>query len=205
MRPTFSSVSNYAVSPKSLPAEVLRALSQVFEAEGARWYVFGAQAALAYGNPRLTTDIDVTVEFPLEKVEKLIQALQRAGFGSRVESLTEQVERTRVLPMVHQASGFPVDLVIAGPGLEAEFLDAARRLDLGGVEVPVIAPADLLVTKILAGRSKDLADVEGVLRERGKTLDLDRTRRLLGLLEEALARRDLLSELERIIDRLKGD
>lgn len=26
------------------------------------WYVFGAQAALIWGRPRLTTDVDVTVD-----------------------------------------------------------------------------------------------------------------------------------------------
>jgi len=164
--------------------------------------LFGAQAVLAYGNPRLTTDIDLTVEISLSDVQRLIEGLRREGFESRTENLATVVERSRVLPMVHQQSGFPVDLVIAGPGLEAEFLDGARSVDLGGVEVPVIAPEDLLVTKILAGRPKDLTDVEGILRGRRADLDLERTRRFLGLLEQALARSDLLSELNRIVARL---
>lgn len=32
------------------------------------------------------------------------------------------VERTRVLPMVHRGTAIPVDMVLAGPGLEELFL-----------------------------------------------------------------------------------
>ena len=46
-----------------LPAalEVLRALVGVLPRWG-RWYVFGAQAVIAHGVPRLSADVDVTLE-----------------------------------------------------------------------------------------------------------------------------------------------
>jgi hypothetical protein len=37
--------------------------------------------------------------------------------------------------------------------------------------VPFISPEDLMVTKLLAGREKDIDDVRGVLAERGSALD----------------------------------
>jgi hypothetical protein len=51
------------------------------------------------------------------------------------------VARTRVLPFVHEATQLPLDLVLAGSGLEEEFLSRARLLDLGGAVVPVLSPA----------------------------------------------------------------
>jgi hypothetical protein len=50
----------------------------------------------------------------------------------------------------------------------------------------VIKPEDLVATKILAGREKDLEDVRSVLRERQDMLDLDLIRTTLTSLEEAL-------------------
>ena len=41
--------------------ELLTALSKVLAGWG-RWYVFGAQAVIAYGVPRLSADVDVTVK-----------------------------------------------------------------------------------------------------------------------------------------------
>jgi hypothetical protein len=163
---------------------------------GLRWYVFGAQAVVAYGRPRLTADLDVTVELEPALAGGLRAALTREGFASRVEEASEFVRRTRVLPLLHEASGTPVDVILAGPGLEIEFMARARPVDLGGLMVPLISPEDLLVTKILAGRPKDLEDVGGVLAEQGGRLDVGRVRSVLGLLEQALDRRDLLPELE---------
>lgn len=177
--------------------DVLSALAAVLDRTGTRWYVFGAQAVVVYGRPRLTADLDVTVDVRLESWQELEAPLLEAGFSPRVDDLQAFVGRTRVLPLAHDSSGIPVDLVLAGPvGLEQEFLDRVRRVDLGGIRVPLISPEDLVVTKILAGRPKDLEDVRGILREQAGGIDLDRVRDLLARLEEALDRRDLLPDLE---------
>lgn len=186
------------MSAPSALGEALSALGSVLDGLRIRWYLFGAQAVVAYGQPRLTADIDVTVDLPLDRWAELVDALAEGGFSSRVDELPAFVERTRVIPVGHDATGFPVDLVIAGPvGLEQEFLERARRSDLGGVDVSLISPEDLIVTKILAGRPKDLLDVRGIVREQGDRLDVERVRALLRLLEGALGRGDLAEELER--------
>jgi hypothetical protein len=53
----------------------------------------------------------------------------------------------------------------------------------------------MIATKILAGRSKDIDDVRGILRER--LSDLERIRSTLTLLEEALGQSDLRPRFER--------
>ena len=107
--------------PSTAPADLIAALAEALAAAGARWYLFGAQAALIWGRPRLTAHVDVTV-----------------------------------------------------------------RLD----------PEDLIVTKILAGRPKDVEDVRGILFERLPQLDLTAIRSTLGLLEAALSQSDLQPAFE---------
>ena len=48
-------------SPRSVPADLLVSLAAVLSKLQARWYVFGAQAVILWGRPRLMADIDVTV------------------------------------------------------------------------------------------------------------------------------------------------
>jgi hypothetical protein len=67
------------------------------------------------------------------------------------------------------------------------------------VRVPVACAEDLVAMKVLAGRPRDLDDVAGIARVHGTALDLEKIRRTLRLLERALDRRDLVSELERIV------
>lgn len=182
--------------PASMIADALAGLAEALQKAGIRWYLFGAQAAVLYGIPRLTADVDATAEFPLERVEELAALLAGGGFVVRVSNLAVFAGKTRVIPLTHERSGVPVDLVLAGAGLEEEFLGRARMMRVGNVSVPVIAPDDLIVTKVLAGRPKDLEDVLGVLAEQGPCLDLTRIRRLLGSLDEALSRNDLVATFD---------
>lgn len=189
----------------SLPTDDLRRvladLAAVLGRRNARWYLFGAQAAVVWGYPRLSADIDVTVELASTEVEDLVADFASAGFRARVSNLESFVRETRVVPLFHESSEIPVDLVLAGPGLEELFLDRARMTEIGRGWVPVISPEDLVVTKILAGRSKDLEDIRGVIARQGDRLDHGHMRSLLNQLEQALDRRDLLPILESELQR----
>jgi len=182
------------------PAELLSDLSAALDALGAGWYVFGAQAALVWGRPRLTTDVDVTVKCSAS-TDQLVRALDTSGFSLRIDATEAFIRTTRVVPLEHRASGLALDLVLAGPGLEDLFLERAVSIDVAGTAVPFISPEDLIVTKVLAGREKDIEDVRGVLSERGSTLDVNQIRTTLGLLEDALGQSDLMPVFDAELDR----
>lgn len=169
------------------------------EANALRWYLFGAQAATIWGRPRLTSDIDVTADIPSAQIDRFLAVMKGAGFRLRFDD-DEFVATTRVLPFVHLATGVPLDVVLAGPGLEEEFLARAIGVEIAGTLIPVISPEDLVITKVLAGRSKDVEDVRGVLRERRHSLDIARIRGVLRMLEEALGQSDLLVVVDRLLD-----
>jgi hypothetical protein len=175
-------------------------LRAAFETLGLRWYLFGAQAALVYGAARLTADVDVTVELGAVSNEALVVALRNRGFEPRIGD-PAFVRTTRVLPVVHLATRMPADVVLGGPGLEELFSSRAQLLDVAGVRVPVARAEDLIVMKILAGRDKDLADIDAVLRAQSSELDLAMIRETLGLLEQALDQRDLLPLFEQAWQR----
>lgn len=142
-----------------------------------------------YGFPRMTADIDITIDLGKLDTQSLVAALERGGFEPRIRD-DEFIAHTRVVPIVHRATKFPIDVVLAGPGLEQQFLAGARAHRLGGHDIPVIAPEHLVVTKVLAGRPKDLEDVRELLavaRLRTRSIEA-----LLAQLEAALGQSDLL-------------
>jgi hypothetical protein len=186
--------SDVPVQPAAL--ELLTALAPVLARWG-RWYVFGAQAVIAYGVPRLSADVDVTLAIVPEAPDRFARAMETAGFALRVHD-PDFVQRTRVMPFVHLATGMPLDVVFAGSGLEEEFLDRAVVIDIGGTAVPLIHVDDLIIAKVLAGRPKDIEDAAVLWRLHHEKMDADRIRRTLRLLEEALGQSDLLSAFERI-------
>jgi hypothetical protein len=183
-----------AVPVPPAAVDLLTALAPALSRWG-RWYVFGAQAVIVYGVPRLSADVDVTLALVPDDPEQFASDMRSAGFVLRVED-REFVRRTRVMPFVHVSTGMPLDVVLAGSGLEDEFLDRAVATDIGGVTVPVIDAADLIIAKVLAGRPKDFDDVRALWRIHGVKLDADRIRHTLALLEEALGQSDLISSFE---------
>jgi len=180
--------------------EVFQALERAFGRLGLRWYVFGAQAAILYGVARLTEDVDVTVDPAGHATDEIVASLRAEGLALRIgEPVEPFVKRTRVLPMAHLATDLPVDVVLAGPGIEELFFDHATIREVGdGVEVPAASAEDVVVMKILAGRPKDLEDAATILAAGGEGLDHDRMERTLRLIERALDQSDLLPRLREL-------
>jgi len=177
--------------------ELLAALAPVLAGWG-RWYVFGAQAVTAHGVPRLSADVDVTLALHPDTPDRFVRDMQAAGFALRVSD-PDFVSRTRVFPFVHLATAMPLDVVLAGSGLEDEFLDRARLTDVGGTAVPLIDVGDLIIAKVLASRPKDIVDATGLWRVHGAKVDVDRIREILRLLDEALSQSDLVSTFEEVV------
>lgn len=183
------------MSNRHAVADLLRDLAAAMEERGLSWYLFGAQAAIVWGSPRLSADVDITAQIEPSALDAYVAAMKDNGFDL-VSSDADFIAQTRVLPFLHRASRMPLDVVLAGPGLEADFLQRAISVDVDGTLVPVISPEDLIITKILAGRPKDIEDIRGVIHEKTTSLDIERIRTILRLLEQALVQSDLLPILE---------
>ncbi len=188
------------VHPAAL--ELLSALTTVLARWG-RWYLFGAQAVTAYGVPRLSADVDVTLQLVPDDPEAFARDMAAAGFAIRVDDL-DFVRRTRVMPFVHVATAMPLDVVLAGSGLEEEFLDRARIMNLGGVTVPLLDAEDLVIAKVLAGRPKDIEDARNLWQLHGHELNAGRILAVLRQLDEALSQGDLVPGFESIVAEASG-
>jgi hypothetical protein len=160
--------------------------------------VFGAQAVNLHGFPRATADLDLTIELGARKPSVFVGELRRAGFTPRFAD-DAFIASTQVIPVTHDATALPIDLVLAGSGLEQQFLDEVTVMRIAGRAIPVLSPENLIVTKLLAARSKDLDDVRELLAMR--SLDHARIEEVLRLLEEALDQ----SDLRRLYRRLRDE
>jgi hypothetical protein len=175
----------------------LQAIARAMKRLKARWYLFGAQAVLLHGAPRTTQDIDVTVltEAP---TATLLRALRAERIIPRFDD-EAFIAQTRVVPCEHRPSGWKVDVVLGGPGLEELIASQAIVRKLGGVSVPLLRLEHLLVLKVFAGRPQDLADVSALLSLPGKSVDFAEVRGLLLALETELAEGPLVERFDLLV------
>lgn len=152
--------------------------------------MFGAQAVNFHGIPRATADLDLTIDLGDLTIRELLPILAKAGFKPRFQD-EAFAAATHVIPVVHHATAIPIDLVVAGHGLEQRFLDEVQLERIARRVIPILSPENLVVTKILAGRPKDLEDVRELIARRGDSLDHERIDEVLALLEQALGQSDL--------------
>jgi hypothetical protein len=126
--------------------------------------VIGGQAVLLYGEPRLTRDIDVTLGVGTDRLAAVLELLSEIPLRPLPENPEAFVDRTMVLPALHDATGVRVDLVFSFTPFEREAIARARVVTLGGEQVSFASPEDVVIHKIFAGRPRDLEDVASIVR-----------------------------------------
>lgn len=194
------SASDVPVQPAAV--DLLTTVAPVLTRWG-RWLVFGAQAVIIHGVPRLSADVDVTLALTPDAPDQFAEDMRAAGFALRADD-PDFMRRTRVMPFVHEATGMPLDVVLAGSGIEDDFLGRAVATDLGGTSVPVIDVSDLIIAKVLAARPKDIEDARALWSLHARSLDEQRIRSVLLLLQEALGQSDLIPAFESITRARSG-
>ena len=135
--------------------EMLAALSEA----GAAFMVIGAHAVAVYARPRATGDLDVWIRSTPENAERVWEAL--ATFGAPLDQLTREDLATD--DVVFQIGLAPnrIDILTTIGGVAFDEAWPRRTMvELWGRSVAVIGREDLITSKRVAGRPRDLADVE---------------------------------------------
>ena len=173
---------------KTVTKKALRALGEA----KVPYMIVGGLAANYFGFPRATIDMDLAVKLEGEGADRLVRAVKKARFEISEPEVKKIVEVGDRFVMTYPKSGYRVDFWLAKTDYEKEALERRHQVQIFGVRTWACSPEDLILTKLDAGRGKDLDDALGVLhRQKGK-LDL----KYLKLQAERLGVSRSLSELQ---------
>ena len=136
-------------------------LLRAFIAADVRFLVVGAYALAVHGRPRATGDLDIWVEATPENAARVMRAL--AAFGAPMRELSEE---DFAGPGVTYQIGLPpgrIDILTELTGLTfAEAWPDRVSRGFGDLEVDFIGREAFIRNKRATGRTKDLADTEGL-------------------------------------------
>lgn len=171
--------------------EALQEIVTALQDASLPYMLIGGLAVSAWGEPRSTLDVDITVWATPESLGHAVAAL-----AARVRALPQDplrfVRDTRVLPL-ESRGGVRIDVVFAALPVQQEAIGRARSKEIGGVSTRVASVEDLILMKLISEREKDLEDARRLLRRFRETLDRSYLGPRLAELAEGLARPGILS------------
>lgn len=137
------------------------------DAAGVLYAVIGGCARNAYAEPRATRDVDFAVAGDAASYEAAVAALAARGF-TRASVVGDPQDAVPDLELYRDVSGRRIDLLFAKTEFERSALARRQlRAPYEQVQLAVVSPEDLIVYKLIAGRTQDLADVEKVVAALG--------------------------------------
>lgn len=126
-----------------------------------RYLVVGGYAVAFHGHPRYTKDLDVWIELSQENADKVIQALEKFGFGSLGLKPEDFLESDQIIQL-----GYPpnrIDILTTLKQLKFEDCYKARvAVEIQGAKINFIDLENLKRNKRATGRPQDLADAESL-------------------------------------------
>jgi hypothetical protein len=146
---------------------------------GIRYVVSGSVAAIFYGEPRLTHDVDFVVFLNANDVQKLVAIFPETEFYlPPLETMLAETAREQNghFNLIHRDTGFKADLYPTGRDeLNAWAFRGKRSVEFED-ETIVLAPPEYVIVRKLEyyreGRSeKHLRDIRAMLAVSGEQLD----------------------------------
>ncbi|HUE82928.1 MAG TPA: nucleotidyltransferase [Pyrinomonadaceae bacterium] len=128
-----------------------------FQKNEVKYLVIGGIAAVLYGVPRATFDLDILIEPSLENAQALIVALDDANLGTASMTTAEQIIATEITIFKDRIR---LDVQTSIPGLV--FASAWQRrvtMKYKGQPFYVVSREDLIASKRASARAVDLEDV----------------------------------------------
>ena len=181
---------------KTLEAPLRQAIQALTE-RGYRYAIIGGVALSQWGVVRATYGVDVKVLVPNLDFDA-VRADLRTAFPTGAR---EHAPENPFIVAVN-VDGIIVDFLLTLPDYEEQIIERAVQRDLGGWSVWICSAEDLIIQKVVAGRSTDWSDVEALLIEQYGGLDRAYIQDWLEQFAEALENPELLKQYQRLVERV---
>lgn len=124
--------------------------------------LIGGVAVNAFEDPRFTKDLDLTVAADTEAVARFVAALERGGFEVLKMQAGGAPSGPDFVQLIRPGTPDIIDILTAKTTYQE--LVIKRAIQSSEQPLPVATAEDLIVLKLIAGRSKDWIDAQALAR-----------------------------------------
>jgi hypothetical protein len=157
--------------------DLLRYTLDALERLGVSYMLVGSFASIAYGEPRLTQDLDIVVDLQPAHVQPLCAAFAAPEFFVNPQAVEDAVLTRFQFNVLHPGSGNKIDFILPRDDAWGRIQLARRQrvLLLPDREGYTARPEDVILGKLWyyseGGSDKHLRDILGILRVSGAQVD----------------------------------
>ena len=135
----------------------LKGVFKSLQQHDVKYVVIGGIAAVLYGVPRATFDVDILIEATPENAQRLIDALMDAGMGTAALTNSDEIMANEITIFKDRVR---IDVQLLTPGLQFEKAWSRKQtMQYQGQNFYVVSIEDLIRSKRAAGRDVDLEDI----------------------------------------------
>ncbi len=152
------------------PYELLRNIVMVLERLQIPYIITGSIASMAYGEPRLTNDIDIVADVEEKHIVGILEAFPKDEFYISEDLIRDAIRRKGQFNIIHPASGLKVDIItkVDSPYNASRFKRSKQIYPSDTFHANFAAPEDVIIKKMEyykeGGSEKHLRDITGILK-----------------------------------------
>lgn len=161
------------------PLTLVRIAVSILDELGIDYLVTGSMASTAYGEARLTNDVDIAIRATPELAAALAAAFKEPDFyASAAAARTAAQQGGGQFNVIHPSSGFKIDfMVVANDEFDQSRFQRARYVRLQSETTTAYAsPEDVILRKLQycrdGGSDKHVRDIRSMVSLIGDGLDL---------------------------------
>ena len=159
------------------PYELLGHIVEILEHLQIPYIVTGSMASMAYGEPRLTNDIDIVADVAEKHISGLLEAFPPNDFYISEDMIRDAIRRKGQFNIIHPASGLKIDIIVKvdNPFNTSRFTRSKKIYPSDTYHANFAAPEDVIIKKMEyykeGGAEKHLRDITGILKVSGDDVD----------------------------------
>jgi hypothetical protein len=148
--------------------ELIKDIAARLDKAGIEYMMTGSMALALYAVPRMTRDIDIIVNIPAGDSSRIV-ALFQDDFYVDEASVRQALRDKGMFNIIHNDTVIKVDIIIRkDEEYRIEEFSRKRRINIENVAVSVVAPEDLVLSKLVwakrSGSELQFLDARQMLR-----------------------------------------